>query len=169
MTRAYDGPIPVRGYDRPDHAKHTTGSFMTIALFAASRPTGTPLSVTDYQAGACNIGPAEIARRRRVGHAGTVVAIGTALAFIAIGAPPPGRLLVALPAAMAAAGYLQAWLRFCAAFGSRGVANFGQIGEVAHIEDPVDLARDRRRAWGVIAASTAIGAVAGVLVAALPI
>jgi hypothetical protein len=142
---------------------------MTTALFAGTRPRGTPLPVADYQAGLCNIGPAEIARRRRVGHVGTVLAIGAALALIAIGAPPLVRLLVALPAAMAAAGYLQARLRFCAAFGSRGVANFGPIGEVARIEDPADLARDRRRAWAIMIASLTIGVAAGLIVAALPI
>ena len=142
---------------------------MTIALFDAAGPAGLPLPDTDYQAGVCNIGPAEIARRRRVGHVGTAVALGSALALVAIGAPAPVRLLVALPAAVAASGYLQAWLRFCAAFGSRGVANFGALGDLARIDDAASLARDRRRAWSIIGASLLIGLVAGGVVAVLPV
>jgi hypothetical protein len=142
---------------------------MTIALFDPAGRTGMPLPGTDYQAGVCNIGPAEIARRRRVGHVGTLVAIGSVLALVAIGVPTPVRLLVALPAAVAASGYLQAWLRFCAAFGSRGVANFGPLGDLARIDDAASLARDRRRAWSIIIASLLVGLVAGVIVALLPL
>ena len=75
-----------------------------------------------------NIGPAEIARRRRAGHIGALASLVLLGVLLAIGAPPLARLLVALPAAAAASGYLQAFFHFCAGFASRGVFNFGPLG-----------------------------------------
>ena len=43
----------------------------------------------------------------------------------------------------AAAGYLQAWLRFCAAFGLRGVFNFGPTGRQSSVADDAARRRDR--------------------------
>lgn len=121
-----------------------------------------------YQPGACNIGPAEIARRRRAGHAG-VVASGTLLALlVAARAPRAARLLVALPAAGAASGYLQARLRFCAGFGMRGVYNFGDLGRVQSVEEADARNLDRARSRQIGLASLAIGAVTGLVAAILP-
>lgn len=120
-----------------------------------------------YRAGACNIGPQEIARRRRSGHAGSVLAIVTFGLLVAVRAPRAVRLAVALPATAAAAGYLQARLRFCAGFGLWGVANFGPLGNVETVTDTE--ARDRRRALRIGAASLAVGAAAGILAALVPV
>ena len=122
-----------------------------------------------YHSGSCNIGPDEIARRRRVGHVG-LLASGVLLGgLLATGAPRPARALVALPASLAASGYLQARLRFCAGFGSRGVFNFGRIGEVHQVDDPQDRTRDRARARQIGLASLAAGVAAGVIATALPL
>jgi hypothetical protein len=110
-----------------------------------------------YVPGTCNIGPEEIALRRRAGHAG--VAVTAALAAVLIGSDrnPAWRLVLALPAAGAASGYLQARQRFCANYGFRGLYNFGSRGH----ERPVDLAgaeeADRRRSLEITAASAGIG------------
>jgi hypothetical protein len=113
--------------------------------------------MTAYVPGACNIGPAEIARRRWVGHAGLVVTVALAAVLLALDAAPAWRLLLALPASLAAAGYLQAWLRFCADFGWRGVYNFGALGQQEQVAAEEARAQDRRRALLVGAASGAIG------------
>ena len=75
--------------------------------------------------------------------------------LVAIGAPPIARLLVALPAAVAASGYLQAWFRFCAGFGSRGVYNFGALGSTRPVEDGEAHRRDRSRACRSVSSSVA--------------
>ncbi len=124
---------------------------------------------TAYSPGQCNIGPAEIARRRRAGHVGTAVAVGLLAGLVLADAPRAARLLVALPAAGAASGYLQARLRFCAGFGSRGVFNFGEIGSLETVPDAVDRERDRARSRQIGAASAAIGVAAGVAAALLPV
>jgi hypothetical protein len=113
--------------------------------------------VDQYVPGACNIGPAEIARRRRVGHAGLIATVVLAAVLLALDAAPAWRLLLALPASLAAAGYLQAWQRFCADFGWRGVYNFGAPGREERVAADEARAQDRRRALLVGAASGAIG------------
>ena len=124
----------------------------------------------EYAAGRCNIGPAEVARRRRFGHAGTLVALAGLLAAVAINAPAWARLLLFLPAAGAAAGYLQAALRFCADYGWRGVFNFGSARHhrTTTVADAAARRADRRRALLIGAASAAVGAAFAILALLLP-
>src|SRR5687767_11046609 len=113
------------------------GDPMTVVAFAVG---GTPetLRPAEYQPGVCNIGPAEIARRRRAGHTGVIAAIALFAALVVIGAPDWMRFLVAIPAIGAASGYLQARLRFCAGFGSMGVFNFGELGNTERVASDAD-------------------------------
>jgi hypothetical protein len=141
---------------------------MLASQAAPSAPRTTTTGV-EYSSGACNIGPAEIARRRRAGHVALAVAIVLLAVLVAIGAPPLARLLVALPAAGAASGYLQAYLKFCAGFGSRGVYNFGELGTTQHVEDADARKRDRARSIQIGLASLAIGVLAGLIAVALPL
>lgn len=131
----------------------------------------TPLQTeaTAYQPGVCNIGPAEIARRRRSGHIGALASLGLLVGLVAIGAPPISRLLVALPAAIAASGYLQARLRFCAGFGAAGVYNLGELGTTAKVADEQARRRDRAMALRIGLASFLIGTLVGVVAVLLPI
>ena len=140
---------------------------MSASTFAAS---GSPASLApaDYQPGVCNIGPAEIARRRRAGHIGLVAALALFAVLVAVDAPNWTRLVIAIPVVIAASGYIQAHLKFCAGFGSRGVFNFGEVGPMERVADETDRTRDRARARQIGAASIAIGLAAGVIAAALP-
>lgn len=144
---------------------------MMQSAFTAGRLPGPHVSPagTGYQPGTCNIGPAEIARRRWAGHIGLVATAVVLVILVAISAPPHVRLIVALPAAGAASGYLQAWLKFCAGFGSRGIFNFGPVGQTEVAPDAADRARDRARARQIGLASVVIGIVVGVAAAVLPL
>ena len=84
--------------------------------------------VDDYRAGVCNIGPAEIARRRRTGHFGAAATVALFFVLLVTDTPHWWRLALFAPAALCAAGYLQAATRFCANYGWRGVFNFGDAG-----------------------------------------
>jgi hypothetical protein len=142
---------------------------MGLSSFATTPIPQTPTAGTEYQPGVCNIGPAEIARRRRAGHVGlaaTVVVLG---ALVAIGAPPLARLVVALPAAAAASGYLQARFHFCAGFGSRGVFNFGPLGQINQVVDAEARSRDRARSMQIGVASLVVGVAVGVAAFVLPL
>jgi hypothetical protein len=141
---------------------------MSINLAATGGKLGSGPQVRPeaYQAGTCNIGPAEIARRRWTGHVGlatTVVLLGV---LLALDAPSWMRLTVFLPAAVSAAGYLQAHFRFCADYGWRGVFNVGERAGHDRTTQVVDIAArraDRRRAMLISAGSGVIGLVVTLL------
>jgi hypothetical protein len=122
-----------------------------------------------YVPGSCNIGPHEIALRRRAGHVGLALTAALAAALLRSNLHPAWRLTLALPAAGAASGYLQARQRFCADFGFRGVYNFDTRGHEQQVATAQARAEDRRRALQISAASAGIGlavAVAAMLVEA---
>ena len=122
-----------------------------------------------YVPGSCNIGPHEITLRRRAGHVGLAVTAALAAALLRSNLHPAWRLTLALPAAGAASGYLQARQRFCADFGFRGVYNFDTRGHEQQVATAQARAEDRRRALQISAASAGIGlavAVAAMLVEA---
>jgi hypothetical protein len=142
---------------------------MTIANapLPSARPDHAGSSL--YRPGVCNIGPAEIARRRRVGHVGLAASVILLVVLVLAGLPAWTRLLVAIPAVLAASGYLQARLRFCAAFGWRGVFNFGTPGHIEDIDDRESRARDLARARQIGFGSLAIGLAVGIAAVLLPL
>lgn len=140
--------------------------------FAATRDPGTPRISRfpgEYQAGVCNIGPEEIAARRRAGHVGLAATVLMFVGLVLVGAPPLTRLVLFVPAAVSASGYLQAWLKFCAAFGSRGIFNFGPMGSTTSVSDDASRVRDRRKALQIGLASGLIGLAVAVVAVLLPI
>jgi hypothetical protein len=122
-----------------------------------------------YVPGVCNIGPDEIAARRRAGHAGVVASIGLLAVLLLIDAPPVARWLLVITAGGAAAGYLQSYLRFCAGFGARGTFNFGPLGRVDEVADRDMRRRDRMKAFQIGLASLLIGVAVAAIAVALPI
>ncbi len=136
---------------------------MSMPQIAFDNPAG------EYRPGACNIGPAEIARRRRTGYAGLVAAGGLALALLALDAPTAARWLVALPLAGGAVGLLQARFRFCAAYGMAGVSNLGALGSVDRVEDAAARRADRTRARAIVGASVVIGVTGALAFVLLPV
>ena len=101
---------------------------------------------TGYRAGACNIGPEEIARRRRGGLTGVGIAV-------AIG-------LISLE---------QVRRRFCVGFAMAGLRNFGPLGEPDKVVDTAERAADRRAALVMTAYMSAIAAVITALFVVLPV
>jgi hypothetical protein len=100
---------------------------------------------------------------------GTVSSAALAVVLVTVDAPGWTRLALAAPVAIAASGFLQAHLRFCAGFGMAGIMNFGKVGAAVRVEDAEARAADRRRSWQINAASAACGLAAGVIFALLPI
>lgn len=117
-----------------------------------------------YTPGVCNIGPAEIARRKRSGWLGLIGLIALWALLILLGADRLWYLLVLFPAAMAAAGFLQTYLHFCAAFGLKGVYNIMKpAGQTEAVELKEMRAKDRRKALQIAAGSAIIGLAAALL------
>jgi hypothetical protein len=153
--------VPYRNGLTPSPELDMTTAFATSAHGATPTP--------EYQPGVCNIGPAEIRRRRMAGHVGALVTAAAFIGLVAVDAPPITRLVLILPAAGAASGYIQAQLKFCAGFGSRGVFNFDSLGTWTTVTDREALARDRRRSREIAGMALAAGVVVGVVAALLPI
>ena len=142
----------------------------TVALAAGPAPSPWPAPAgAEYVPGVCNIGPAEIARRRRSGITSSIATIVLIAALIAIHAPTALRLVAFLPAAVAAAGFLQAWLKFCAGFGWLGVFNFREVGTTETVATAEARRRDRAMAIRIGLASAFVGAVVAALAALLPV
>ena len=122
-----------------------------------------------YRAGACNIGPAEIARRRRAGIVGIGVTLVLAAALIAVGAPPLVRLAIAVPLAVGILGFLQARARFCVAYGLGGLRNFGALGSESKVTDTADRKADQRRALLMALGAGGVALVIAAVFAILPL
>jgi hypothetical protein len=127
-----------------------------------------PMPHQAYEPGVCNIGPAEIRRRRAGAVLGTVVTLVVAVVIFALGLPHPVRLLIDLPAAGAIVGWLQALLRFCVGFARLGVFNFGELGPMEKIADRAAHRADQRRAAQMIGVSLIGGLAIGLAAALLP-
>ena len=102
--------------------------------------------MSEYIAGACNIGPSEIKQRKRVAYSGALVFLAISIWLILINAPTAGRALVFFPAVAATTGLIQARKKFCVAFGFMGVFNFEKIGSTRKITVNQDLKADRQYA-----------------------
>ncbi len=116
----------------------------------------------------CNIGPAEVARRRRSAIAFSVLAGVVAIILLALAVPTAARLAFFPFATGAAITWLQVAHRFCIAFGALGIENFGALGEEAKAEAAM-RAIDRRRVAQLVLEGSAIGAAATLLFVILPI
>jgi hypothetical protein len=134
-----------------------------VTSFIEIQPAG-----DGYESGVCNIGPAEIAYRRRWGHVGLAITIVLFVALLVSGAPHWMRIVLALPAGGSAVGYLQAYLHFCAGFATMGVYNFGDRSQVQRIADAGARRRDQLRALRIFGASGLIGLAVGVVAILLP-
>jgi hypothetical protein len=114
----------------------------------------------EYVPGVCNIGPAEIAQRRLFGWIGVVLTALLWAIFAVFGVAAPWRLFLFLPSGMAATGFLQAALHFCAGFGMRGVFNFGpEVGKTDNVMQAEFRRKDRARALGIMGWSALVGLV----------
>jgi len=124
-------------------------------------------AVQEYIPGVCNIGQAEIRMRRQGGWLGLGATIVLWLAFFVFNVPAPWRLFLFVPAALGATGFFQAALHFCAAFGMRGVFNFGPaVGKTDTVEQAEFRRQDRGKAQQIAFYSALVGiavAVAGYL------
>lgn len=103
-----------------------------------------------YQAGVCNIGGAEVARRRQVAIFGGVTYLALAMYSIVGNFSPLASLLLMAPASIFAIGFVQSRKRFCLAYGLMGTFNFQKLGSITKIADKAALAADRKMALKII-------------------
>jgi len=110
-----------------------------------------------YVPGVCNIGPAEIKKRKQAGWIGfgdTIVLLGILIYF---NATPIWRLTLFIPAMMLSTGFLQAYIHYCAYLGLASLFNFNDVGKTDTIQLEELRTRDRQKAWLIIIYSLLIG------------
>ena len=116
----------------------------------------------------CNIGPDEIARRRRSAIVLTAVAAVVAVLLVVSHLPAVARLVLLPFATGAAITWLQVVHRFCVAFGAFGIENFGRLGGEVRV-DTEQRAADRRRALQLVLEGSLIGAAVTVALMVSPL
>ena len=122
-----------------------------------------------YTPGVCNIGPAEIARRKKTGWFGVGISALLLLIFILFPVPPLYRLIIFLPVTSAASGFLQAYFHFCAGFGFTGVYNVVKpAGHTETIRQAEFRKKDRQKALQITGLAALIGLIFAGIVYYLP-
>jgi hypothetical protein len=101
-----------------------------------------------YIPGVCNIGPAEINKRLRVGYIGLALMILFILSARIFSFPAIWKLAFFAPTAYAATGFLQARQRFCVLFGFYGLFSF--TGKRSRISDDQQAQMDKRKALNLL-------------------
>jgi hypothetical protein len=135
----------------------TGGAERMWSFLMQNADMSTTVSSGVYQPGVCNIGPAEIRKRRAGGYLGLVVTILALIAFVVFQVPTPWRILIALPAGLAANGFLQAAFHFCVGFGTRGLFNMQEsLGHEETVSDAEFRKADQKKAYKILGISTAI-------------
>jgi membrane protease YdiL (CAAX protease family) len=114
------------------------------------------VTVDRWMATRCNIGPDEVARRRRTAITTTILFVIVATVTILLDIAPLARLLIWPLAAAVGVTWLQVTSRFCVAFGALGFEIFGRLGRQVRV-DGKQRGLDRRRAFLLIVEGAVIG------------
>lgn len=120
-----------------------------------------------YVPGVCNIGPAEVGRRRTLGWVGLIATVVLVVLLRWRGATRGWELLVFVPAFLSASGFLQARFHFCTGYAARGVYNFGRPGQSRAVPDEQSKRVDRRLGNRIMLYALVVAAAVAALAAAL--
>lgn len=121
------------------------------------------MSASQYQPGVCNIGGAEVNRRKRVSQVGAVFFLLFSIYAVAEKISVNSGALAFFPAMIAAVGYVQARKKFCFAFGLMGTFNFFELGKMSKVATVEDIAADRKQALTIILQSLTLALLATAL------
>ncbi len=111
------------------------------------------MSAAQYQPGVCNIGGAEVQRRKQVAQIGSVLFIAYAIFAFFTDMNPASAVLSFIPAMLAAVGFVQSRRKFCFAFGLLGTFNFVELGKISKVASAADIAADRKVALVILGQS----------------
>ena len=127
------------------------------------------MAQADYIPGTCNIGGDELRSRRIVAAVGLILSLSALAIFIATDVSQSARLGIFIPLLIMSIGWVQSRKKFCLAYGFAGTFNFGKLGHLSRVSDPIARAANRRTALMIFAQSTLYAAVLTALVVALPL
>jgi hypothetical protein len=107
----------------------------------------------EYVAGSCNIGNGEVRRRQVVALAGAVISATSLVGLLNTDASRSARISLFFPLMVFAIGFIQSRKKFCLAYGFMGTFNFGKLGQISKVSDPVAKKADRKTALTILAQS----------------
>ena len=107
----------------------------------------------EYVAGSCNIGKGEVRRRQVVALAGAVISVVSLIGLIGTDATQSARLTLFFPLMVFAVGFIQSRKKFCLAYGFMGTFNFGKLGQISRVSDPIAKKADRKTAITILVQS----------------
>ena len=110
----------------------------------------------EYIPGSCNIGTGEIRRRQVVALAGAVISATSLVGLTSTDAARSARFSLFIPLMVFAIGFIQSRKKFCLAYGFMGTFNFGKLGQISRVSDPIAKKDDRKTALTILAQSTAL-------------
>jgi hypothetical protein len=112
----------------------------------------------DYVPGVCNIGAAEVKKRRALGWIGLVATILLWATFVGLKTAAVWRLFLFVPALLAALGFIQSAWHFCVKYGFDGAYKFGRnVGKSDGPEQAEFHRKDRRTALTILVLSALLG------------
>jgi hypothetical protein len=109
----------------------------------------------EYIPGSCNIGKGEIRRRQVVALAGAVISATSLVGLMSTDASGSARLSLFAPLIFSV-GFIQSRKKFCMAYGFLGTFNFGKLGQISRVSDPIAKKADRKTALTILAQSIAL-------------
>lgn len=115
--------------------------------------------MSQYQAGVCNIGGAEVAKRRQLAYIGGFIYLLFTLLATLQNFSRKETFVVIAPAILFSVGFIQSRRKFCLAYGLMGTFNFQKIGTLTRVEDRAALMADRKTAISILAQSFALALV----------
>ena len=107
----------------------------------------------EYIAGSCNIGNGEVRRRQVVALAGAVISTTSLVGLLNTDASRSARISLFFPLMVFAIGFIQSRKKFCLAYGFMGTFNFGKLGQISRVSDPIAKKADRKTALTILAQS----------------
>ncbi len=116
-------------------------------------------STSAYVPGVCNINYAEIKRRRNAGYFGLILFVVVAAILFVVDANRWFKLILFLPAFIAAIGFLQAKNKFCVGYAASGLQNATEGNTEAQAVEAAARAIDKARARRINLQAAAIALV----------
>ena len=123
----------------------------------------------EYIAGSCNIGKGEVRRRQVVALVGAAIYVTSLVGLISTDASGSARLSLFIPLMVFSIGFIQSRKKFCLAYGFMGTFNFGKLGQLSRVSDPIAKKADRKTALIILAQSTALALGLTLVTLALPL
>ncbi len=133
-----------------------------------SMKKSTKMSSSTYIPGTCNLGANEIRQRKLVGLVGLFFSMSSLIGLISIEAAREARLGIFLPLMVASVGFVQVRNKFCLAYGFAGTFNFGKLGDISRVNDPINRSADRVASVKVLLKSFLLASIATLVVFVLP-